>query len=355
MRHWAPLTIISVVAAGAATRAPDALPLPLPVVVADTKKSLDEFWQRQVANYKSPTDLAPYTPGPLAPCRVDEDRNAYFCPDTGGIYYDAAFLEEYLGEIGQYAPAFILAHEWGHHVQQLLGLKSASVGLWPIQLELQADCFAGQYMRDVTARVGKQAVNQAVVSLFQVGDKGTVPWFDRGAHGRPGQRIDGFNEGLEGRPCAADTFFERLGMDLNSTTQPPTPTKGSLAERLPEEIGRFKRENVKRSQRLIGAGATEMIESVYRSSDGVAVSVIVAAFVDRDQTQAVLDVLAENIGKQGLKESRRTPVVSVSHDPLGTILLFQGATEVVIWNNIQVLGFVEGPHDYAWELATRIL
>jgi hypothetical protein len=352
------LIALTLAAAGRAAQPADVPGRPasrLAQIVAGARADLDGFWKEQVSKYRPLAEVRSYTPGQTAPCRMSEDDNAYFCKETRGIYYDEKFLQKQLDTVGRFAVTLVVAHEWGHYVQHLLGLLDATSGLWPIEEELQADCLAGAYARNARARgtLEPNALAQALQTLYAIADNQT-PWFDPEAHGRPGQRIDAFTEGFEGRPCTAVEFFDALGLDLRSTVQPPVPTRGSLQELLPIEVGRFKRESVRHSPALISAGATEMVETRYRASDGVDVTVTLIAFGSLERSRKAGETL-ETAARGSRAFVQRQTVLSAAGATLGSIAVFQGATEVAIWTNGRVVGMVEGPRDYAWELATRII
>ena len=97
--------------------------------------------------------------------------------------------------------AFILAHELGHHVQNQLGTLDAR--LFTIQVELQADCFAGVWGRSIfeEGTLEEGDLGEAVEQLANFADLPGTPWDHPGAHGTESQRIDAFFTGYEtGRP-----------------------------------------------------------------------------------------------------------------------------------------------------------
>ena len=98
---------------------------------------------------------------------------------------------------GPFAPIAVLAHEWGHHLQALLGLDLRS-----IRRELQADCLAGIWFgiaESLGGRVRPAVVDSVAAAggFYAAGDEeyGAVPWFDRGVHGSPWQRFTAFVTG----------------------------------------------------------------------------------------------------------------------------------------------------------------
>lgn len=102
---------------------------------------LDGYWSETMRTYnlayRSPRRLRHYY------SRSAADYNAYYMARTHTIHYDVNLMTDQLNQLGDFAPATILAHEWGHALQETLGLFNAT--RYTIQNELQADCFAGAY------------------------------------------------------------------------------------------------------------------------------------------------------------------------------------------------------------------
>lgn len=166
-----------------------------------SRKDIDEFWDQAFSGgrrpYDPPTKFVAYDEPIRTGCGDSEMDNAFYCGRDNSIYYDVHFLGQEFAKRGEYAPVFIIAHEWGHLVQANLGLLEDE-SLYSIEIELQADCFAGVYMQDAQLRnrVAEKDVDSAVVALFHVGDDLGTVWNDPQAHGTSGQRIDSFNAGF---------------------------------------------------------------------------------------------------------------------------------------------------------------
>lgn len=165
---------------------------------------VDEF-NEAGARYEPPTEIVPYTREIDTACGPAVLNNAFYCPSSHGIYYDLNFLQEQLDSDGDFAPVTILAHEWGHLVQGNLGLLNTD--LYTIQIELQADCFAGawaNYAGEMEV-LEEGDIEEGATALFKAGDDISIPWFDPRAHGQPDQRIQSFDIGLKSN---TDACFE---------------------------------------------------------------------------------------------------------------------------------------------------
>jgi uncharacterized protein len=154
----------------------------------------------------------------------------FYCPGDHNVYLDLGFFDELhrrFGAAGDFAQAYVLAHEVGHHVQSLTGLdmasRNASQGnALSVKLELQADCFAGvwghatnQPGRASQGRVELESgdIEEGLRAAAAIGDDriqrmqtGRV-FPDKFTHGSSEQRVTWFRRGFErGDPEACDTF-----------------------------------------------------------------------------------------------------------------------------------------------------
>ena len=154
----------------------------------------------------------------------------FYCPADFLIYFDLDFLQQLqqqFGATGDLAAQYIVAHEYGHHVQNLLGTSDfvnqasaqdpANANQYSIALELQADCYAGAWAHDAERRglLEPGEIDEALNAAAAVGDdriqqqtQGQVnreTW----THGSSEQRVSWFRRGFEtGDPSSCDTFAE---------------------------------------------------------------------------------------------------------------------------------------------------
>ena len=136
----------------------------------------------------------------------------FYCPIDKKVYIDLAFyddLRERFGAPGDFAQAYVIAHEVGHHVQNQRGLLGRGE-VNQIEIELQADCLAGAWAKDASARglVEIGDVDEALNAASQIGDD-TIQRKTQGrvqpetwTHGSAAQRSGSFKKGLEGGVAA---------------------------------------------------------------------------------------------------------------------------------------------------------
>jgi predicted metalloprotease len=200
--------------------------------VAFVLDDVQDTWARKLPGYRR-AELVLFTGATSTGCGYgDAATGPFYCPADRRVYIDLSFydaLTQRLGAGGDFAQAYVIAHEIGHHVQKLDGtsdkvhLSSRSrqrgaSGL-SVRLELQADCYAGAWAHDAQARnlleVGD--IEEALTAAAAIGDdrlqrqsQGTVTP-DSFTHGSSAQRVAWFRRGFEtGDPRYCDTFSAAL-------------------------------------------------------------------------------------------------------------------------------------------------
>ncbi|WP_049260114.1 KPN_02809 family neutral zinc metallopeptidase [Neisseria bacilliformis] len=199
------------------------------VVLADTEKTWQEYFARQNARY-TPTTLVLYTGGTQTACGTGQAAmGPFYCPADKKVYLDLSFYEEMrskLGAAGDTAFGYVIAHEVGHHVQNLLGIlpqvhqmqqqaDKTEANRLSVKLELQADCFAGVWAKYAQRQDLLEAgdIEEAVKAAEAVGDD-TLQKRSRGyavpdsfTHGTSEQRMYWLKRGLQsGDIKQCDTF-----------------------------------------------------------------------------------------------------------------------------------------------------
>ncbi len=152
----------------------------------------------------------------------------FYCPLDEKVYIDLGFYDELktkFGASGDFAQAYVIAHELGHHVQHLLGTDEqvrramqrdpATANQYSVRLELQADCFAGVWGRSTEQRklLDEGDIQEGMNAAASVGDDRILQKAGRNAnadsftHGSAAQRMSWFKKGYDsGDPRACDTF-----------------------------------------------------------------------------------------------------------------------------------------------------
>jgi predicted metalloprotease len=200
------------------------------VVLAETEDVWSETFKKMGRTYQPPT-LVLYSEAVQSACGIAGSAvGPFYCPSDQKVYLDLSFFEDLqtrFGASGDFAEAYVIAHEVGHHVQTLLGISGKVNDLMArvsslernklsVRMELQADCFAGVWGRqaDESRQILESGdVEEALNAASQIGDdriqKRTqgqvVP--DAFTHGSAAQRVRWFKLGFEtGNLQACDTF-----------------------------------------------------------------------------------------------------------------------------------------------------
>ena len=173
---------------------------------------------------------------PTACGQGESAMGPFYCPNDQKVYIDLSFydtLARKLGAPGQFAQAYVVAHEVGHHVQNQLGImqkvdalrgraNEAQANALSVRVELQADCFAGVWasrsQKEQGCRLDPGDIETALNAAAQIGDD-TLQRKSRGTvvpetftHGTSAQRVSWFKRGVEGGSVDRCNTFE--GRDL---------------------------------------------------------------------------------------------------------------------------------------------
>ena len=200
------------------------------VVLADTEETWTTILGKYGVQYVEPK-LVLFSGGVTSGCGAAESAmGPFYCPLDQKVYVDMSFyqdLETRFGAPGDFAQAYVVAHEVGHHVQNLVGTaqkvndlqrraSKAQANELSVRMELQADCFAGVWARNAAqSRQLLEAgdVEEGLNAASAIGDDRlqrqaqgrVVP--DAFTHGSSEQRVRWFRRGLEtGTPEGCDTF-----------------------------------------------------------------------------------------------------------------------------------------------------
>jgi hypothetical protein len=201
------------------------------VVLADTETIWSEIFEAQLGRAYTPTTLVLYKGVTQSACGgASGATGPFYCPGDRKIYLDTDFfvtLERRLGAGGDFAAAYVVAHEVAHHVQDELGILAqansvrervgqAESNAISVMIELQADCYSGIWARYVDETLGtleRGDIGEAVNAAKQIGDDtlqrnaGRVPMPHTFTHGTSAQRQRWFATGYETDDLAAcDTF-----------------------------------------------------------------------------------------------------------------------------------------------------
>jgi predicted metalloprotease len=179
--------------------------------------SLQEYWaaefQRRGGQYdKAPTTL--FSGGVQTGCGpASSEVGPFYCPRDGTVYIDLGFYDElrtkFGAQGGPFAQAYVLAHEYGHHVQNLTGTmeqvgnaRATGPQSAAVRLELQADCFAGLWANHATTEPAAAIGDDRIQERFQ-GQSNPETW----THGSAEQRQRWFTTGYRtGDYAQCNTF-----------------------------------------------------------------------------------------------------------------------------------------------------
>ncbi|RZJ05280.1 MAG: flagellar biosynthesis protein FlgM [Brevundimonas sp.] len=197
--------------------------------------NIDQVWAGKLRGYTAPTVVL-YEQGTSTGCGMGQSAmGPFYCPNDQKVYLDLGFwreMEIQLGASGaDFAKAYVIAHEFGHHVQTLTGASEqvrtaqqrargqAEANQYSVALELQADCYAGVWARNASAASNGQVaiepgdLEEGMKTAQAIGDD-TLQRRGGGrvspesfTHGSSAQRVEWLQRGYQtGDPASCDTF-----------------------------------------------------------------------------------------------------------------------------------------------------
>jgi predicted metalloprotease len=199
-------------------------------------RDVQQTWAEQLGSRYQPTKVVLFRDSIQSTCGyAGAVSGPFYCPGDRKVYLDLSFFDELkqrFGAPGDFAEAYVLAHEIGHHVQNLTGIEArvreqqradpSSVNALSVRLELQADCYAGVWGHEA-AQPGRAAKGEVELDpgdleaalraaaaigddrLQKLGTGRVMP--ERFTHGTSEQRVTWFKRGFDaGDPRQCDTF-----------------------------------------------------------------------------------------------------------------------------------------------------
>ncbi|NIJ08691.1 hypothetical protein FHS31_002312 [Sphingomonas vulcanisoli] len=196
-------------------------------VLASTEDTWAKLFQQRGAQYR-PTKLHFYRENDSSGCGAAQSAmGPFYCPNDQGVYLDTEFFNELTNRFhaaGDFAQAYVIAHEVGHNVQYLTGTadkvrqaqqqgSEAQSNALQVKMELQADCYAGVWAANNRDRLQPGDIEEGLRAAAAIGDDtlqrsaGRTPMPDSFTHGTSAERVGWLKKGLDsGDPAVCDTF-----------------------------------------------------------------------------------------------------------------------------------------------------
>ena len=196
-------------------------------VLASTEQTWQKLFRQQGETYH-PTTLTFYDQSGQSGCGAAQAAmGPFYCPADQGVYLDTSFFREMstrMGAKGDFAQAYVIAHEVGHHIQNLSGVakqvrqtqaraSKTEGNALQVRMELQADCYAGVWAAQNADRLEPGDVEEGLTAAHAIGDDtlmrgaGRTPVESMFTHGSSEQRMAWLRKGLQtGNPAACNTF-----------------------------------------------------------------------------------------------------------------------------------------------------
>jgi hypothetical protein len=196
--------------------------------------NINDVWGVKLGGYAPPTVVL-YTQGTQTGCGLGQAAmGPFYCPEDQTVYLDLGFWQEMETRLGasgaDFARAYVIAHEFGHHVQTLTGASQgraqargeAEANRYSVALELQADCYAGVWAANASAVSGGEValesgdLEEGLKTANAIGDDalqrrgGGRVSPEQFTHGSSAQRVEWLRRGYQsGDPAQCDTFRDR--------------------------------------------------------------------------------------------------------------------------------------------------
>ena len=193
-------------------------------------KSTENTWSQLIKNYR-PATLNFYQGGGQSGCGAAQSAmGPFYCPSDQGIYLDTSFfqqMEQQMGAGGDFAYAYVVAHEVGHHIQNLAGIadqvrtlqarsSEADGNKLQVGMELQADCFAGVWAGLNADRIEPGDIEEGMRAANAIGDDtlmkqaGRAPVESMFTHGTSAQRMEALQRGIKAKNPNACNYLQGL-------------------------------------------------------------------------------------------------------------------------------------------------
>lgn len=198
-------------------------------VLDDAQKTWTQIFEQHGRQYRH-AKLVLYRDLTSSGCgTAQQSTGPFYCPEDEKVYIDLGFwrdLKRLGGDTGDFAQAYVISHELGHHVQKLLGIEGRMRRLsqqdpgeqnqLSVDLELQADCLAGVWAHSTQQRsiVHEDDIEGALRAAAAVGDdhlqrmSGRAVSPERWTHGSSAQRTDWFRRGIDGGQVSSCPTFD---------------------------------------------------------------------------------------------------------------------------------------------------